>query len=93
MPSGTSERGAHMARSSSLCEARCLARQPTRRSTGTKRVRQSGYERARASTVRALKPPSFHRKGARACPRVDVRPYLSFPRNEGVPGSNPGVGF
>jgi hypothetical protein len=24
---------------------------------------------------------------------VDARPYLSFPRNEGVPGSSPGVGF
>jgi len=49
------------------------------RSAGTKRVREGRHGRARASTPRAEKEPDFRRERARACPRVDARPYLSFP--------------
>lgn len=47
--------------------------------TGTKRVRQLGHARARASTARPSKPPALQGKGARACPRVHARPLLVFP--------------
>jgi hypothetical protein len=52
--------------------------------------------RARAGTrvhPRGCKIARFQRKSSRACSRVDARPHLSFPRNEGVRGSNPRVGF
>ena len=62
----------------------------TRHRLGTKRVRHPGLGRARASTLRSLKTARFQRERARACPRV---PQSSFSRNEGVPGSSPGVGF
>jgi hypothetical protein len=60
---------------------------------GTKRVRELGHARARAPTVvvtKSLISSEIVPVRARACPPV---PHLSFPRNEGVPGSSPGVGF
>jgi hypothetical protein len=42
---------------------------------GTKRVRQLGHWRARASTSRAVKPPDLQEESARSYPRV---PYSSF---------------
>ena len=46
---------------------------------GTKRVRQLGHGRARASITRTLRPPDLQGKRARVCPRVDARPLLVFP--------------
>jgi len=60
---------------------------------GTKRVRQLGQQRARASTPKVMKQPiSGKNVPARALPWTRV-PHSSFPRNEGVRGSNPRVGF
>jgi hypothetical protein len=46
---------------------------------GTKRVRQLGHGRARASTVRDVKQAGLQREHARVCPRVPARPSLVFP--------------
>src|SRR5918996_4059925 len=57
---------------------------------GTKRVRQAAYERAGASTPRAVKQPDFRRERGRASREWTRVPYMSFPRNEGVPGFESG---
>jgi hypothetical protein len=45
---------------------------------GTKRVRQLGLGRARASMALRLKPSDLQGNRARACPLVDARPSLVF---------------
>jgi hypothetical protein len=60
---------------------------------GTKRVRQPGHGRARASLIEAVTLSNFPVNRARTCPRVPARPSLVFPSYEGVPGSSPGVGL
>ena len=59
---------------------------------GTKRVRQAGHARAPASTVEGAKSPDCQRDLAALAREWTRVPHLSFPRNEGVPGSSPGVG-
>ena len=46
---------------------------------GTKRVRQLGHERARASTARAEETLIFQREIACLRPRVDARPSIVLP--------------
>jgi hypothetical protein len=43
---------------------------------GTKRVRQPGHGRARASIAKAVKPPDLQDECARVCPRVPACPSL-----------------
>ena len=54
--------------------------QPPRRArasaAGTRRVRQLGHARARASLVASVKPPDVQEKRAQECPRVPARPSL-----------------
>jgi hypothetical protein len=60
---------------------------------GTRRVRELGHARAPAPTVRGVnRPDSSENVAARARAWTPV-PHSSFSRNEGVPGSSPGVGF
>ena len=60
---------------------------------GTKRVRQLGNQRAPAP-LREPKNRSVSTENVPARAREWTRvPYLSLPRNEGVRGSNPHVGF
>jgi len=67
-----------------------------------KHAAPDGYETG--TSVRACAGTCVHRRKlkkcwfpARTCPCVPAGwtrvPYLSFPRNERVPGSSPGVGF
>jgi hypothetical protein len=46
---------------------------------GTKRVRQLGHERVRASTPKVVKQPDSRQERPRECPCVDARPLLVFP--------------
>jgi hypothetical protein len=46
---------------------------------GTKRVRQLGHERVRASTPKVVKQPDFRQEHPRECPSVDARPLRVFP--------------
>jgi len=71
----------------------CLRRMSLWLRAGTKRVRQLGHERTRASTPRTVEPADLQPERTRVCPRVDARPLLVLPSHEGVRGSNPRVGF
>lgn len=71
------------------------ARSPARQlGLGPERVRELG--RGRGTHIpppsRLKRPNSIDNVAARARDWTRVR-YLSSPRNEGVPGSSPGVGF
>ena len=59
---------------------------------GTKRVRQLGHERVPASTPKVVKQPDFRQELPARAREWTRLPHSSFPRNEGVPGSSPGVG-
>ena len=69
-----------------------LLSEESTRTAGTKRVRQVG-------NGRGVRPPREFRNPSVSSEKVPVRAcewtrvlHLSFPRNEGVPGSSPGVG-